>query len=734
MKKRFTLKPSLKSAALMLGAFAFPLIANAEEPWKWESEAENASEMVYCQVSQATADGNEVSNGAFVSEMSVGKDSRLGWVVTDVPAPGMYDLTISYISMQERFLLVKIADRDPIVVDCRETSGGWDGTPSTEEGEDGSVINHPGVVQKTITVYIPYAGDNDLVIKAFDGISETEGKSMSFAPNLDKVTIVPSSAALVEAPEEMESIEIEAETCPNLSGTAKLMDGNTQTYSGNAGITLASAGRAIFTISVPETGAYALYINYTTMQKRWIYVKANAQPKQYVEFAETTTSWGDAESDDPSRPTIYKKAVLLYLEAGENTIMLNSYNGPTSEHSDSPNMDKIELVKVQADLEDPGYETIAYAFDYTDMAGTTITSEQTDQLTALYDNDERTSVKLNVKEATFMAKLPYPLMLTGYGIASPNNMENWKIEGSSDGQAWNEIGSVGVSIDGVYQKHNVLFDREDATAYQYFRLVAKGEENLEVAEWQLFGSPFISAERPLPADLFKGDATELTASENGWNAAEEGGEKYQNVLDGKLTTKFTADGDTKKPTVNNPLWLQYQFDLEYPDGIQALSYSLTMPWELSDRDPKNWALYGYSVESGDWETLDVRENQAFPTVSSTMVFNISKPMMCFGYRLEITSNNGSNDNTHLTAWQLFAEEQVNSVAIHEVHADDVISQVYAVGNKIMIKADKRTVYSIYGLSGQKVREGVVDTSAEEVVPAGFYIVTVNGVATKVMTR
>ena len=286
MEKRITLKPSFKSAILMLGMLALPVMVSAQESWKWEREAEDFSASSYVRVTDATADGNVVSGGKFVDELSVGKDSELGYSITDVPAPGMYDLSISYVSMQERYLLVKIADRNPIVVDCTETTGNWNGGPGIVKDEDGNEVERPGVVTKTISVYIPEVGDNDLVIKAFDGYSESEGKYLSFAPNIDKITVTPSTAELKETPEEMEPIEIEMESSNALSGSAKLMTEHNDHYSGTAGVTLGSTGRAIYKVTVPETGAYALYIDYTTMQTRWIYVKVNAQPKQYLEFSE----------------------------------------------------------------------------------------------------------------------------------------------------------------------------------------------------------------------------------------------------------------------------------------------------------------------------------------------------------------------------------------------------------------------------------------------------------------
>lgn len=41
MEKRITLKPSFKSAILMLGMLALPVMVSAQESWKWEREAED---------------------------------------------------------------------------------------------------------------------------------------------------------------------------------------------------------------------------------------------------------------------------------------------------------------------------------------------------------------------------------------------------------------------------------------------------------------------------------------------------------------------------------------------------------------------------------------------------------------------------------------------------------------------------------------------------------------------
>lgn len=57
----------------------------------------------------------------FVDELSVVGYLKLGYSITDVPAPGMYDC--QFLMSAGALLLVKIADRNPIVVDCTETTG-----------------------------------------------------------------------------------------------------------------------------------------------------------------------------------------------------------------------------------------------------------------------------------------------------------------------------------------------------------------------------------------------------------------------------------------------------------------------------------------------------------------------------------------------------------------------------------------------------------------------------------
>ena len=140
--------------------------------------------------------------------------------------------------------------------------------------------------------------------------------------------------------------------------------------------------------------------------------------------------------------------------------------------------------------------------------------------------------------------------------------------------------------------------------------------------------------------------------------------------------------------------------------------------------------------NGAWIVLDSRKDIKFPTSSSTLVYNIAEPKECAVYKLEITANNGSRDNTQLTAWQLFNEKQPIDIitGVKDIYTDKVSAQVYSVDNKVIISADQRVVYCIYGLSGQKVKEGIVDGTVEVPVSAGFYIVTVDGVATKVLTR
>ena len=724
--KNMKIEHLLKSTALSLAVFALPMAANAQE-WSWECEAEEASEIVYGKISDATAEGNLVSGGQYVEELSTAKGSHLGFMVSDVPAAGMYDLSISYISMQERFLLIQVADREPIVVDCDEITGGWNGVPATETNEEtGEEIDRPGVATKTIPVYIPYSGDVDLYIYAFEGYSQSTGGNICFAPNIDKIALTPSDAELVETPAEMTPIEIEAEDFTSASGTAGVMTEKYEAYPSQAGMTLRGAGRATYLINAPEAGSYALYLDYTTCQTRWIYIKVNSQVKQYLEFSEKTQTWGDVpETPDETKPLVYRKATLIYLEAGENTLILNSYNGPTSEHGDSPNFDKLTIRKVQADMEIPATEVIAYPFDYTSLA--TLSSSAGEMMPEFTDKNEHTSATLNVNSATFDAKMPYPIMLTGYAIASSNNMENWKVKASADGNEWVDLTSTIASTEGNFELRNVEFSQESPLAYQYFRLEATADENINLAEWQLFGSPYISAERALPDDLFMGNGY-LTASENGWNANEDFGEKYQYVIDGLLSTKFTTD-QVKSPTEKNPIWLQYELE----DMALAQSYSLTVPWSYTDRNPKDWTLYGYSVDEDNWVVLDQRQGMDFATPSSTLVFNIANPVNCYGFKLEITANNGSHDNTHLTAWQVFAEKQNLPDAIEENRIDNSVNAFGTTG-LIHLSSTEVAPYQIYNLSGVCLAQGEVKEAVEIQASAGVYIVLIDNQAKKVLVK
>lgn len=725
--KNMKIEHLLKSTALSLAALALPMAANAQD-WSWECEAEEASEIVYGKISEATAEGNLVSGGQYVEELSTAKDSHLGFMISGVPAAGMYDLSISYISMQERYLLVQVADREPIVVDCSEITGGWNGVPATETDEEtGEEIARPGVATKTIPVYIPYKGDVDLYIYAFEGYSASTGGNICFAPNIDKVSIAPSEAELVETPEEMLPIEIEAEDFTSASGTAGVMTEKYEAYPSQAGMTLRGAGRATYQITVPETGSYALYLDYTTCQTRWIYVKVNSQTKQYLEFNEKTQTWGDVpETPDESKPLVYKKATLIYLEAGENTLILNSYNGPTSEHGDSPNFDKLTIRKVQAEMEVPGTEIVAYKFDYTSLAS--LTSSAGEMMPEFTDKNEHTSATLTVNSATFDAEMPYPIMLTGYAIASSNNMESWKVKASTDGNEWVDLTSTVASTEGNFELRNVEFNQESPLAYQYFRLEATSDENINLAEWQLFGSPYISSERALPDDLFMNEENGfLSASENGWCADQEFGERYQYVVDGLLSTKFTTD-QVKSPTEKNPIWLQYELN----DAAVAQSYSLTVPWSYTDRNPKDWTLYGYSVDEDNWVVLDQRQGMDFATPSSTMVFNIANPVNCYGFKLEITANNGSHDNTQLTAWQVFAEKQDLPDAIEETQSSH--AKAFGTNGFIHILNNEAATYAVYDLSGVCLAQGEVNERVEIEAPAGVYIVLIDNTAIKVLVK
>ncbi|MEN0129870.1 MAG: GH92 family glycosyl hydrolase [Brevundimonas sp.] len=139
----------------------------------------------------------------------------------------------------------------------------------------------------------------------------------------------------------------------------------------------------------------------------------------------------------------------------------------------------------------------------------------------------------------------------------------------------------------------------------------------------------------LPGDI-TGHVTKATASKE--NAPNEVAAK---LADGDANTKWLAGARTAQIT----------YELDAATSVKA--YALTSANDSPDRDPRSWKLEG-STDGKSWTALDSRENQTFSARLQTRAYTVATPGSYRFYRLDITSNSGS-DGTQLAELQLATE-------------------------------------------------------------------------------
>ncbi|ROS78782.1 putative alpha-1,2-mannosidase [Cellulomonas sp. PhB143] len=161
-----------------------------------------------------------------------------------------------------------------------------------------------------------------------------------------------------------------------------------------------------------------------------------------------------------------------------------------------------------------------------------------------------------------------------------------------------------------------------------------------------------SVRRAVPGTVdLPGDVTnhvaKATASKE--NPPDETADK---LVDGDAGTKWLAGARTAQLT----------YELDGQTAVKA--YALTSAGDAPERDPRGWKLQG-SADGTSWTTLDTRDNQSFSDRGQTRGYTVAKPGGYRFYRLDITSNAGS-DGTQLADLRLATEPLAASDMTAEV--------------------------------------------------------------------
>jgi hypothetical protein len=692
-------------------------------------EAESYTESLY-----VGANDSEFFSGGKAISMRAAYGSYVKYVV-NVSQEGTYNMEIDYSTMNWRRMYIKVEDYMPVIAEFSDFTGSWDGAPG--EDENGGLLE--GIKKLTVSVYLNQ-GDNTVEIGAFDSMEETD------SPNFDKFSLTRAENQLPKPGNQPEIMILEAENATRSIG-AEIKDA--ACYSNGKGafsMNAANDARLIFdNVNVSEEGVYDITTYYTSMEGRNLYAKSNNYEKAVLKCTTALPYWTCPESEEhnsTSRPAILKKTTQIYMKNGNNTLIVGAYKGW------SPNVDKVEIVKSSYMMEEPGYETVAAIFDYTDNVDNFLqdyTEEHTTDsvnLAKLIDNNEFTYYTVpGVSSAKVTVRLAYPIILTGYAMACPVTepitlLDDWVIEYSQDGTSWSEVATALTVDAGSYRKVTTgySYNEESVISAQYFRLTATGTGKVEVGDWQLFGAPYISEGQHFPEDdltkdiEFESILSYTMASDDGFNRGGQWNEVFENVFDKKLNTVYTV-------VAKKTFYIQF----ETADPVELRSYALTVRYNESARNPSKWKLEGVDATSAEWVVLDSRENMQFPVNGSTLMFNIAEPTVCYAYKLTVEDNSGASD-VHLSQWQMFADWfGINQVGtgVKEPVQDNLPVNIFSGQGKIMLQstAGEALPYTLYSITGQHLRSGICNPGLTEIsVGSGFYIVKIENYVNKVFVK
>ncbi len=625
---------------------------------------------------------NGFSGNAYVGDNDAG--SAITFTGVEIIKEGTYEFKTYYTCVGARSIAIKANDLSEVISIAVNSTSDW---------------NAPPVGTMSTYVYLN-KGKNTIKI--------TPHPSGQGGPNMDKFEIL-TTPQPGEFP-----ILLEAEKA-RLFGSLKVKPLDGSTISGLSGgkyigdFNQSAKSYLQFTdIEIPDEGTYELKV-YSMGSSRALSIKVNQYKKSIIRTKDSP-NWNDAP------PSVV--STLIYLDKGKNKITFGTHN------DDGPNLDKFEIHKTTESISKPEVEKVAFVSDFTDEAEITA-QHNNSTVSYLTDNDEYTIYQVSgVTSTQIIAKCKEPVFLTGYlfsaGINSSEDVTKWTLESSVDGNTWKSI-TPSTSTDlsaGYLFTINRSYGDAAAQSAQYYRLTAKGSTDINVAEWQLFGVPYIANTdgKTFPQDITEGINMNTNisgypegASGSGWS------EQFYNLFNRKLNSKYYMSGAK-----------QYYVEVKLDKAYQLDSYTLTTADAFPDRDPRKWTFNGFNEESG-WIELDRRVEFTFPGRYTTIQFNIDNKMPFTKFLLDVEDNNGSSDS-QLLKWQLFGKEYIGTnIETAETRQMDRYS-VHSEQGKITILSDSdiSAAFEIYNISGMLISKGTLSgTKKDIVISQGIYIVKIN---------
>lgn len=198
-----------------------------------------------------------------------------------------------------------------------------------------------------------------------------------------------------------------------------------------------------------------------------------------------------------------------------------------------------------------------------------------------------------------------------------------QILGSTDGSAWNQIGSV-ITTDISDGKAYIILN--ELTTVKYIKLIMpNAANNAQLNSLSVYGFETNADEKMDNAAAI----TPISGPERSGST-----ENYQNAFDGNTSTKLYSKSEYNTDNCTAPIiW-------KVTDGaVTASAYSFTTANDTSNypyRNPYNWVLSG-SADGTSWTEIDAKSNYtAMSTGNYTeTAFEISDPQAYQYYKLDI---------------------------------------------------------------------------------------------------
>jgi signal transduction histidine kinase len=267
--------------------------------------------------------------------------------------------------------------------------------------------------------------------------------------------------------------------------------------------------------------------------------------------------------------------------------------------------------------------------------------------------------------------------LVGYALTSANDIpardpSDWALLGSNDGGlAWE---TVDIRRNEIFSSrlHRWVFKLAKPSNFALYRL--------QIQPRPLAGAMQLAEVEPLYSDQEPNAHFSMVISASGENPPME---KTEMAFDHDNQSKwlcFVGAGVTN-------VWIQWQclpkveglplinldqfnrlvnrgknlFTVPPPGSMTRTmtSYSFVSANDEPSRDPRDWRLLGANQDGTNWETLDVRQNEQFPSRGQKRTFTLAHPKAFARYRLQFDS-----------VWEPTNANSIQLADMEPVYADD----------------------------------------------------------------